>query len=189
MLSSFERQSLHTTYRCGDPFAPFVATDFRFNLVFRRLVTGCLPLSACRPGPCPVAPGKPAGEGEQESSKRSLAVAARPPGIASSACSRPGAWCGKLQAPTLAAALAIEWGRPALAVAVASAIWLLIILFRGALSRGRDSFFPAAAAACVVILIGEAFCDGSLALSAVAVVSEIMIGLGLAQSVSRVGTG
>jgi hypothetical protein len=94
-----------------------------------------------------------------------------------------------LKTPTMAAAIAIEWGRPALVLAIASAIGLLVILFLGALSRGRDSFFPAAAAACVMILLGEAFCDASLAQSAVALVGEVIIGLGLAQSISRIGTG
>ena len=93
------------------------------------------------------------------------------------------------KAPTTAAAITIEWGGPALVVVIAMAIALTIVLLLGALARGRDSFFPAAAAACTVMLLGEAFCDASLLQSAVALTGEIVIGLGLAQSVSRTGAG
>lgn len=89
------------------------------------------------------------------------------------------------RAPTTAAAIAIEWGGPALVIAIALAIELTIVLLLGALARGRDSFFPAAAAACVVMLLGEAFCDASLLQSAVALTGAIVIGLGLAQSIGR----
>ena len=91
------------------------------------------------------------------------------------------------RAPTTAAALTIEWGRPALVIAIAMTIQLAIALLLGALARGRDSFFSAAAAACVVMMLGEAFCDASLLQSAVALTGEIVIGLGLAQSIGRAG--
>lgn len=93
------------------------------------------------------------------------------------------------KAPTTAAAITVEWGGPALIVTIAMAIALTVVLLLGALARGRDSFFPAAAAACTVMLLGEAFCDASLLQSAVALIGEIVIGLGLAQSVSRTGAG
>ena len=91
--------------------------------------------------------------------------------------------------PTTVAGLAIEWGRPAMLAAVACVIWLIIVLFRGALARGRDSFYPAGAAACVVFLLGQAFCNVGLSQSAVSLLVEVVIGLGLAQSTSRAGTG
>ena len=91
--------------------------------------------------------------------------------------------------PTTASSIAIEWGRPALFIVIAMAIQLIIVLFLGALARGRDSFYSAAAASCVVILLGEAFCDASLLRSSVALIGEIVVGLGLAQSVSRAATG
>lgn len=94
-----------------------------------------------------------------------------------------------LTAPTMAASIAIEWGEPALLVVIAASVTLLVMLFLAALSRGRDSFFPAAAAGCVTILLGEAFCDPSLSDLAVSVVGELVVGLGLGQSLSRVGTG
>jgi hypothetical protein len=68
--------------------------------------------------------------------------------------------------------------------AIASTIWLIAILFRGALARGRDSFYPAAAMACTIIVLGEAFCNTGLLNSSVAVVVDAIIGLGLAQSIS-----
>jgi hypothetical protein len=68
---------------------------------------------------------------------------------------------------------------------IAIAIGLVVNLYRGALVRGRDSFYPAAGAACTIIILGQAFCDSSLLQSGVAVVGGIMIGVGLAQSVSR----
>jgi hypothetical protein len=89
--------------------------------------------------------------------------------------------------PTTAASIAIEWGGSALVIAIAMTIQLTISLLLGALARGRDSFFAAAGAACAVMLLGEAFCDASLLQSAVALTGEIVIGLGLAQSVSRAG--
>jgi hypothetical protein len=92
-------------------------------------------------------------------------------------------------APTTAAMLTVELGRAALLVIVAIAIWLIVILFRGALARGRDSFYPAAAASCAVLLLGLAFCNVGLSQSAVMLLAEGVIGLGLAQSISRVGTG
>jgi hypothetical protein len=91
------------------------------------------------------------------------------------------------KAPTTAAAIAIEWGGPALVIAVAMTIELTVVLLLGALARGRDSFFSAAATACAVMLLGEAFCDATLLQSAVALIGEIVIGLGLAQSVGRIG--
>ena len=84
--------------------------------------------------------------------------------------------------PSTIALLAIELGQPMCLLAMAFAIWLAIILYQGALRRGRDSFYSAAAAAAIVVLVGEAFCDASLTNSCVAVVASALIGLGLAQS-------
>ena len=70
-------------------------------------------------------------------------------------------------------------------VTLALALALFGILLRGALTRGRDSFFSAAGAACVVLLAVEAFCDASLFASTMIVVASATIGLALAQSKSR----
>jgi hypothetical protein len=87
--------------------------------------------------------------------------------------------------PSTAAAFAIELGWPMMLFAFALGIGTLVTLYRGALVRGRDSFYPAAAAACAVILLLQAFCDASLLQTGIAVLADAIIGLGLAQSVSR----
>jgi hypothetical protein len=89
------------------------------------------------------------------------------------------------RAPSSVATFAIELGWAMTLFTIAAAIGLVVVLYRGALIRGRDSFYPAAAAACVVIILGQAFCDTNLLHSCVAVIGDAMIGLGLAQSVSR----
>jgi hypothetical protein len=89
------------------------------------------------------------------------------------------------RAPSTASAFAIELGSPMALFTIAATIGLIVVLYRGALDRGRDSFYPAAAAACTIIILGQAFCDTSLLHSCVAVVGDAVIGLGLAQSVSH----
>ena len=69
--------------------------------------------------------------------------------------------------------------------AIVATIGLIVVLYRGALARGRDFFYPAAAAACAIVILGQAFCDTGLLHSCVAVVGDVVIGLGLAQSVSQ----
>jgi hypothetical protein len=92
------------------------------------------------------------------------------------------------RAPSTASAFAIELGWPMALFIITAAIWLVLVLFRGAFFRGRDSFYSAAAAACTVVILGQAFCDTSLLHSCVAVIGDVVIGLGLAQSLSQ-GTG
>jgi hypothetical protein len=89
------------------------------------------------------------------------------------------------KAPSTALALAIELGWPMALFAIAATIGLVVILFRGALVRGRDSFYPAAAAACVIMVFGQAFCDISLRHSCVVIVVDLVVALGLAQSKSQ----
>jgi hypothetical protein len=88
------------------------------------------------------------------------------------------------QPPSTISALAIELGWPMALFAIVTAIWLVAILYRGALARGRDSFYPAAAAAGAVTMLAEAFCDSSLLNSCVAVMIGALMGLGLAQTIS-----
>jgi hypothetical protein len=88
------------------------------------------------------------------------------------------------QPPSTMSALAIELGWPMAVFAIAFAIWLAVILYRGALNRGRDSFYPATAAAGAVMMLGEAFCDSSLLNSCIAVMIGALMGLGLAQTIS-----
>jgi hypothetical protein len=92
---------------------------------------------------------------------------------------------GSLTAPpSTISLLAIEMGMPMTFLVIAIAAWLATLLFQAALRRGRDSFYPAVAAAAILALLGEAFCDASLANSGVAVIAAVVIGLGLAQRVS-----
>lgn len=89
------------------------------------------------------------------------------------------------KAPSTAATYAIELGLPVTLFIIATAIGLVIVLFHGALVRGRDSFFPAAAAAGTIVILCQAFCDTSLLNSCIAVLCDALIGLGLAQSISH----
>jgi len=89
------------------------------------------------------------------------------------------------KAPSTAAAFAIELGWPMTVFIIAAASGLIVVLYRGALVRGRDSFYPAAATACTTIILFQSFCDASLLNSCVAMVGDAVIGLGLAQSVSN----
>jgi hypothetical protein len=88
------------------------------------------------------------------------------------------------QPPSTMAGFAIELGLPMTLIVIALAAWLIVMLYRGALNRGRDSFYSAAAAAGIVIVLGEAFCDASLLNTSIAVLGDALIGLGLAQRIS-----
>jgi len=89
--------------------------------------------------------------------------------------------------PSTASAFAIELGWPMTLVSIAIGIGAIVILYRGSLARGRDSFYPATAAACGLVMVGQAFCDASLLNSSVVVIGDAIIGLGLAQSLSARG--
>jgi uncharacterized membrane protein len=65
-------------------------------------------------------------------------------------------------APTSAAAIAIELGRPMLWVIVLAALGTIVWLLRGALARGRDSFYPASGAAALVTLLLLAFINSGV---------------------------
>lgn len=88
-------------------------------------------------------------------------------------------------APTTAAAISIELGRPALWLMVVGVLAAIIWLIHGALQRGRNSFYPAAGASSAIILLIEAFFDASLLASTTIVLATSVLGLALAQSVSR----
>jgi hypothetical protein len=89
------------------------------------------------------------------------------------------------EAPTTAASIAIEWGWAAFVIVAGFAAQLFAFTFRGAVRRGRDSFFPAAAAAGIAVMFCEAFCDPSLLHPAVQIITAVMVGLGISQSVGR----
>ena len=89
------------------------------------------------------------------------------------------------RSPTAAASILITSGAPIFLASVAASISLFVIFFHGALGRRRDSVYSAAAAASVVILFCQSFCDASLKTTSVALIGAIMIGLGLTQSVGQ----
>jgi hypothetical protein len=88
-------------------------------------------------------------------------------------------------APTTAAGFSIELGHPALWVTIAAFLAAIGWLTHGALQRGRDSFFTAAGASCTVVVALEAFFDASLSASTTIVPAMSILGLAVAQSVSR----
>jgi hypothetical protein len=81
------------------------------------------------------------------------------------------------------ASMVLEWGNAGVILIAILLLQLLVVLLRGALSRGRDSFFAAAAAACLVTIAGEAFCDASFTDITVKMLAAIIVGMGLAQTV------
>jgi hypothetical protein len=89
------------------------------------------------------------------------------------------------KAPSTASEFAIELGWPVTVFIIAAAIGLIILFYRGALTRGRDSFYPAAAGVCAILIVLQSFCDTSLLNSCVAMIGDVVIGLGFAQSVSN----
>ena len=65
-------------------------------------------------------------------------------------------------APTTAAEILVDLGRPALWLITIGGLAAVIWLIHGALARGRDSFYPAAGASCAIVLLLEAYFDASL---------------------------
>jgi hypothetical protein len=90
-----------------------------------------------------------------------------------------------LAAPSTAVSIAIEWGQPALLILAVFAAQLFFFTMRGAIRRGRDSFFPSAAAAGVLVVLCESFVDSSLLSPTVQIIVAVMTGLGLSQSTGR----
>jgi hypothetical protein len=88
-------------------------------------------------------------------------------------------------APTSASALIIEFGRPALLVAMAIAIGSIAFFFRGALRRGRDSFYSTAAGSCALVFTLLLFVNAGGLSTAFLIIAAAAFGLGLAQIQSR----
>jgi hypothetical protein len=88
-------------------------------------------------------------------------------------------------APTAAAAVAIELGRPMLWLIVATMAGSIYVLLRASLRRGRDSFYPMAGASCLITLLFLSLMNVEVLGSAAAVVAAATLGLAFAQSKSR----
>ncbi|MGY4280813.1 hypothetical protein ACVWXO_000033 [Bradyrhizobium sp. LM2.7] len=90
-----------------------------------------------------------------------------------------------LLAPSAATAIFADMGWIGLFAAAVVSLTALMRLFFGALQRGRDSFFPAAAAACLVFALVQGFAGPGLLHPAAILCLAVIVGLGLSQSVSQ----
>jgi uncharacterized membrane protein len=88
-------------------------------------------------------------------------------------------------APTAAAKIAVELGRPFFWAVLAAAMALFITFLSRALKRHRDSFYSIAGAGCIMTTSLLAFTNMSLLSTPVLVVTSAVIGLAIAQSKSR----
>jgi hypothetical protein len=83
------------------------------------------------------------------------------------------------------AAIAVEMGWPFLLASLIATIALVVALLRGALQRGRDSFYAMAGASCVVAMTLLAFGNAGLLSTPVSVMTAAIVGMAIAQSKSR----
>jgi hypothetical protein len=90
-----------------------------------------------------------------------------------------------VDAPTAAAQVVLEDGRPIMWGAILASAAMLVWLLRAALRRGRDSFYPAAGAGAVVILGVTSFTNPGLFETSALILAGAILGLALAQSRSR----
>lgn len=90
-----------------------------------------------------------------------------------------------LAAPSAATSVFAGMGWIGLAAMITVSLIALVRLFFGALQRGRDSFFPAAAAACVLFALVQSFAGPGLLRPAAILCLSVIVGLGLSQSVSQ----
>ena len=87
--------------------------------------------------------------------------------------------------PTAVAALAIELGRPMLGLIVVVIVGAIVILLRASLRRGRDFFYPAAGAGCLIALLLLSFMNAGILGTTTATIAAAVLGLAFAQSKSR----
>ena len=87
-------------------------------------------------------------------------------------------------APTTAALIAIELGRPALWASLVLAAVAALYFFRAALKRGRDHVFSAAGAGSLIVLVILSFSHSGTSEIATSMFASIIFGLALAQSKS-----
>jgi len=90
-------------------------------------------------------------------------------------------------APTLAAAIALELGRPALWAIIAIALGGIAILLRGGLNRRRSFFYPAGGASCLLTATVLGFSSVGLSSTPAMIILASSLGLGFAQSKTRAG--
>ena len=88
-------------------------------------------------------------------------------------------------APTAAAAIAVEMGRPFFWAILWQRSHSLLHLLRGALRRQRDSYYSTAGASCVVTIALLSFGNVALLSTPVTLIGAVAIGIAIAQSKSR----
>jgi hypothetical protein len=88
-------------------------------------------------------------------------------------------------APTAAAAIAVEMGRPFLWAILLAATALVVTLVRDAARRGRDSFYATTGASCVVTITLLAFGNAAIFGIPVLMIAAAVVGIAIAQRKSR----
>jgi hypothetical protein len=88
-------------------------------------------------------------------------------------------------APTAASSIAIALGRPMFWMIVVTVLFAIFVLLRGALNRGRDSFYPAAGASSLLLVLFFSFCNNGILGLPVGICAAAIIGLAFAQCTSR----
>jgi len=87
--------------------------------------------------------------------------------------------------PNAVTGLLVELGRPMAALIGVVTCIAIVVLLRASLRRGRDSFYPAAGAACLLGLLLLAFVNAGILAVSPAILMASMIGLAFGQSKSR----
>ena len=87
-------------------------------------------------------------------------------------------------APTTAALIAIEFGRPALWTLIILALGAALYFFRAALLRGRDYVFCATGSGTILAMGVLSFADSGTIELATSILASVILGLALAQSKS-----
>lgn len=88
-------------------------------------------------------------------------------------------------ASTAVAKIAAELGPPAVWLIIAALLLATALLIRGALTRGRDSFYPALGASCLSALMIRGFADASILAQPISIIAAVTTGLALAQTKGR----
>jgi hypothetical protein len=88
-------------------------------------------------------------------------------------------------ATTAGATTVIELGRFMFWAIVLTTLVAIIALLRGALRRGRDSYYAACGAGCFVTLLIFAFCNAGIYGTAISIIAVTTLGLAFGQSRSR----
>jgi hypothetical protein len=87
--------------------------------------------------------------------------------------------------PNAVAGLLVELGRPMTVLIGLVTCIAIVVLLRASLRRGRDSFYPAAGAACLLGLLLLAFVNAGILAISPAILMASIIGLAFGQSKSR----